>query len=47
MGRDKEEKSKGKEKDEIKCKEECCKKYLKKGKHCKDCPLAGQCRLPG
>jgi hypothetical protein len=30
-----------------KCKEVCCEKYLKKGKHCKDCPLAGECRLPG
>jgi len=30
-----------------KCKEVCCRKFLKKGKHCKDCPLAGECLLPG
>jgi hypothetical protein len=31
----------GKDKDRKKFKEECCKKYKKKGRCCKDCPLAG------
>lgn len=47
MGRKKEEKDKGRERQAKKEQEACCEKYLKKGKHCKDCPLAGECRLPG
>ncbi len=47
MGKKNEGKNKGRQEDEKKCKEVCCEKYLKKGKHCKDCPLAGECRLPG
>jgi hypothetical protein len=47
MGGKKEEKNRRTGKEPEKEKAMCCKKYLKKGKHCKDCPLAGACRLPG
>jgi len=47
MGKKDEGKSKERQADDKKCKEVCCKKYLKKGKHCKGCPMVGECRLPG
>ncbi len=28
-------------------KEKCCEKYKKKGRHCKSCPIAATCDLPG
>lgn len=46
MGKKKEEKDRKPEGQPKKVKEVCCEKYLKKGKHCKDCPLAGECPLP-
>ena len=30
-----------------KVKDKCCEKYIRKGKHCKDCPMRDQCDLPG
>jgi hypothetical protein len=47
MGKKGKDKFRDRPKDETKCKAECCKKYLKKGKHCKGCPMIGECRLPG
>ncbi len=46
MGKEKKDKEREPPGEPRKCKQECCRKYLKKGKHCKDCPLAGECRLP-
>lgn len=36
---DKEKQKKQKKKDE------CCEKYIRKGRHCKDCPMKGKCAL--
>jgi len=43
MGKDKKAARKG---DKAKMKEKCCEKYLRKNKHCKGCPLRGECGLP-
>jgi len=29
-----------------KIKDKCCEKHIRKGKHCKSCPLRGECELP-
>lgn len=44
----KKDKDKKKDKDgKKKTKDKCCEKYLRKNKHCKGCPLRGQCEVPG
>jgi hypothetical protein len=47
MGKKNAENNKARQKEEKLGKDVCCEKFLKKGKHCKDCPLARECRLPG
>lgn len=39
MGKKKDEREREQDDEPRKPKEVCCEKYLKKGKHCKDCPL--------
>ena len=43
--KEKKEKYKKKHK-KHKVKDECCEKYIRKGKHCKDCPMRETCDLP-
>ena len=40
------DRGKDKKSGEGKKKDKCCEKHLKKGKHCKNCPLRGECELP-
>ena len=37
---------KDKDKKKKKIKDKCCEKFVKKGKHCSNCPLKGECNLP-
>ena len=38
---------KKKKKDKHKIKDKCCEKFIRKGKHCKGCPIKDQCDLSG
>lgn len=42
MGKKDEERGREQAGEPRKRKEVCCEKYLKKGKHCKDCPLVAK-----
>lgn len=44
MGKKKDDRAREREEAPRKPKEVCCEKYLKKGKHCKDCPLLAPVR---
>ncbi|MBU0675066.1 MAG: hypothetical protein KJ950_10520 [Proteobacteria bacterium] len=44
--KDKDKKGKYVDEKGKKLKDKCCEKYIRKGKHCKDCPLAVECILP-
>jgi len=46
MGKKKDEAERKGEGARRKPKDVCCEKYLKKGKRCKDCPLADPARSP-
>ena len=40
------DKKKTKKKHKHKAKDKCCEKFIRKGKHCKGCPMADNCELP-